>query len=79
MFRSLAFIGVLVYVILVLVRNIPGGFVPEEDQGFILVNAQLPGCGVARADRRRHEEGGSGPGEEQSHRRLQHDHAGIRW
>ena len=42
MFRSLAFIGVLIYVILVLVRNIPGGFVPEEDQGFILVNAQLP-------------------------------------
>jgi HAE1 family hydrophobic/amphiphilic exporter-1 len=42
MFRSLAFMGVLVYVILVLVRNIPGGFVPEEDQGFILVNAQLP-------------------------------------
>src|SRR6476620_10322508 len=31
MFRSLAFMGVLVYVILVLVRNIPGGFVPEED------------------------------------------------
>jgi HAE1 family hydrophobic/amphiphilic exporter-1 len=42
MFRSLAFIGVLLYVIVVLVRNIPGGFVPEEDQGFILVNAQLP-------------------------------------
>src|SRR4051812_8591340 len=42
MIRSLAFVGVLVYVILVLVRNIPGGFVPEEDQGFILVNAQLP-------------------------------------
>jgi HAE1 family hydrophobic/amphiphilic exporter-1 len=42
MFRSLAFIGVLMYVIVVLVRNIPGGFVPEEDQGFILVNAQLP-------------------------------------
>jgi len=42
MFRSLAFIGVLVYVIVVLVRAIPGGFVPEEDQGFIMVNAQLP-------------------------------------
>ena len=42
MFRSLAFIGVLVYVIVVLVRQIPGGFVPEEDQGFIMVNAQLP-------------------------------------
>ena len=42
MFRSLAFIGVLIYVIVVLVRQIPGGFVPEEDQGYIMVNAQLP-------------------------------------
>ena len=42
MFRSLAFIGVLMYVIVVLVRAIPGGFVPEEDQGYIMVNAQLP-------------------------------------
>src|SRR6185503_8157317 len=42
MFRSLAFIGVLMYVIVVLVQHIPGGFVPEEDQGFIMVNAQLP-------------------------------------
>jgi HAE1 family hydrophobic/amphiphilic exporter-1 len=42
MFRSLAFIGIVVYVTVVLVRNIPGGFVPEEDQGFILVNALLP-------------------------------------
>ncbi len=42
MFRSLAFIGVLLYVIVVLVQHIPGGFVPEEDQGYIMVNAQLP-------------------------------------
>src|SRR4249919_1617083 len=42
MFRSLAFIGVLMYVIVVLVQRIPGGFVPEEDQGYIMVNAQLP-------------------------------------
>jgi HAE1 family hydrophobic/amphiphilic exporter-1 len=42
MFRSLAFIGVVVYVIVVLVRQIPGGFVPEEDQGYLLINAQLP-------------------------------------
>src|SRR5262249_47422493 len=42
MFRSLAFIGVLVYVIVVLVQKIPGGFVPEEDQGYLLVNALLP-------------------------------------
>src|SRR6185436_2764315 len=42
MFRSIAFIGVLIYVTVVLVRNIPAGFVPEEDQGYIMVNAQLP-------------------------------------
>src|SRR3954469_21675396 len=42
MFRSLAFIGVLIYVTIVLVKAIPGGFVPEEDQGYIMVNAQLP-------------------------------------
>src|SRR5262245_42297215 len=40
--RSAAFIGVLIWVIVVLVRNIPGGFVPEEDQGYLLVNALLP-------------------------------------
>ncbi len=42
MFRSVAFIGVLIYATVVLVRQIPGGFVPEEDQGYIMVNAQLP-------------------------------------
>jgi len=42
MFRSVLFIGVLVFVIVMLVRQIPGGFVPEEDQGFLLVNTLLP-------------------------------------
>ena len=42
MFRSLAFIGILCYVTFMLVQRIPGGFVPEEDQGYILVNALLP-------------------------------------
>src|SRR3954470_20686666 len=42
MFRSAAFIAVLCFVIVALVRNIPSGFVPEEDQGFILVNTLLP-------------------------------------
>ena len=42
MLRSLAFIGVLVYLTVVLVGQIPGGFVPEEDQGYLLVNAVLP-------------------------------------
>jgi HAE1 family hydrophobic/amphiphilic exporter-1 len=42
MFRSALFIVVLIVAIVFLVRNIPGGFVPEEDQGYILVNALLP-------------------------------------
>src|SRR5499426_3728254 len=42
MFRSLAFIGVLIFVIVALVQRIPSGFVPEEDQGYLLVNALLP-------------------------------------
>src|SRR5215203_1015443 len=41
-FRSFAFIGVLCYVTFALVQRIPGGFVPEEDQGYLLVNAMLP-------------------------------------
>jgi len=42
MFRGVVFMGVLVYLILMLVQRIPGGFVPEEDQGYLLVNALLP-------------------------------------
>jgi len=42
MFRSLAFIGILIYATVMLVQRIPGGFVPEEDQGYILVNTLLP-------------------------------------
>jgi hydrophobe/amphiphile efflux-1 (HAE1) family protein len=42
MFRSLAFIGILIYATVMLVQRIPGGFVPEEDQGYLLVNALLP-------------------------------------
>ncbi|MBP1620059.1 MAG: bepE 2 [Acidobacteria bacterium] len=40
--RSLAFIVVLVVLTLGLISRIPGGFVPEEDQGYVLVNAMLP-------------------------------------
>jgi hydrophobic/amphiphilic exporter-1 (mainly G- bacteria), HAE1 family len=40
--RSMAFIGILVFATVSLVQRIPGGFVPEEDQGFLLVNALLP-------------------------------------
>jgi hydrophobe/amphiphile efflux-1 (HAE1) family protein len=42
MVRSFAFIAVLIAAIVILVGHIPAGFVPEEDQGFVLVNAVLP-------------------------------------
>ena len=39
---SVVLIGGLVFLTVGLVGRIPGGFVPEEDQGYILVNASLP-------------------------------------
>jgi HAE1 family hydrophobic/amphiphilic exporter-1 len=42
MFRSLVFILVLVVAIVALGKRIPAGFVPEEDQGYLLVNVLLP-------------------------------------
>ena len=73
MFRSLAFIGVLIYVIVVLVRQIPGGFVPEEDQGYIMVNAQLPDAASLERTDAVDEEGRGDSGEERGDRGLQHD------
>jgi len=40
--RSLILIGIIVGVIMMLGRRIPGGFVPDEDQGYFMVNVQLP-------------------------------------
>ena len=42
MVRSMLFIVLLVALTVVLVGRIPAGFVPEEDQGYLLVNAMLP-------------------------------------
>ncbi len=73
MFRSLAFIGVLIYVIVVLVRQIPGGFVPEEDQGYILVNAQLPDAASLERTDAVMKKAEAILAEERGDRRLQHD------
>ncbi len=35
-------IGVIVVLIVLLGKAIPGGFVPEEDQGYFMINVQLP-------------------------------------
>ncbi|MBX2979686.1 MAG: efflux RND transporter permease subunit [Flavobacteriales bacterium] len=40
--RSMVFVGVLVLGVLLLGRAVPGGFLPEEDQGYFYVNIQLP-------------------------------------
>ena len=42
MFRSLAMIGVVLVVTVLLFGKVPGGFVPEEDNGYFLVNVMLP-------------------------------------
>jgi hydrophobe/amphiphile efflux-1 (HAE1) family protein len=42
MARSLVFVVLIVALTGGLVSRIPGGFVPEEDQGYLLVNAMLP-------------------------------------
>ena len=39
---SIVLIGGLVFLTIGFVNRIPGGFLPEEDQGYILVNAMLP-------------------------------------
>ena len=40
--RAGALLGVLVVVLLLLFQTVPGGFVPEEDQGYIMAAVQLP-------------------------------------
>ncbi|HTR19484.1 MAG TPA: multidrug efflux RND transporter permease subunit [Gemmatimonadales bacterium] len=42
MVRSLAFIGILVVGVVFLGWKLPAGFVPEEDQGYVMANVQLP-------------------------------------
>ena len=40
--RSMLIIGIVVAVTGILGRGIPGGFLPEEDEGYYLINIQLP-------------------------------------
>ena len=40
--RALAVLGVLVVALVLLFRTVPGGFVPEEDQAYLMANLQLP-------------------------------------
>ncbi len=40
--RSVAFIGVIVVLLLLLFKGVPGGFVPEEDNGYFMATVILP-------------------------------------
>ncbi|HET8946314.1 MAG TPA: multidrug efflux RND transporter permease subunit, partial [Candidatus Polarisedimenticolia bacterium] len=42
MVRSLIVVAILIVATVLLARRIPGGFVPEEDEGYVMVNVQLP-------------------------------------
>jgi HAE1 family hydrophobic/amphiphilic exporter-1 len=44
MARSFIFIGIVIGAVILLGGKIPGGFVPEEDQGYMFVNIELPGA-----------------------------------
>jgi HAE1 family hydrophobic/amphiphilic exporter-1 len=41
-FRSMALVGIVVVLAVVVGKRIPGGFVPDEDNGYFFVNLQLP-------------------------------------
>lgn len=40
--RSVIFIVIILVLTLLLFRTVPGGFVPEEDNGYFMINVQLP-------------------------------------
>ena len=49
--RALALLGALTLALVLLFRILPGGFVPEEDQAYIMANLQLPdAASLQRAD-----------------------------
>lgn len=41
-YRSVIFIAIILVLTLLLFKAVPGGFVPEEDNGYFLINVQLP-------------------------------------
>jgi HAE1 family hydrophobic/amphiphilic exporter-1 len=50
--RGILFLIILTGSILVITRFVPGGFIPEEDQGYLFVNMQLPSASsLQRSDK----------------------------
>ena len=71
---GLVLIGGLSYLTLGFVKRIPSGFVPEEDQGYILVNALLPDAASLERTDAVMREGGGGPQRQSRRRGIQHGH-----
>ena len=40
--RGVIFVGIVIIAMGVLGKSVPGGFMPEEDMGYLFVNIQLP-------------------------------------
>lgn len=40
--RSLVFVGVVIALLALMFRNLPGGFLPAQDQGFLMTSVSLP-------------------------------------
>jgi len=40
--RSVLFLGIIVVAMVMLTKNVPGGFVPEEDEGYFMCSVTLP-------------------------------------
>jgi HAE1 family hydrophobic/amphiphilic exporter-1 len=40
--RIVALLGVILLAVVLLGKKIPPGFIPEEDQGYVLINIALP-------------------------------------
>jgi HAE1 family hydrophobic/amphiphilic exporter-1 len=41
-FRGVVFVGIVMVALVFLLKSVPMGFVPEEDNGYFLINVQLP-------------------------------------
>jgi HAE1 family hydrophobic/amphiphilic exporter-1 len=39
---SILFVGISIFLVIILFRNVPGGFVPEEDNGYFMISVILP-------------------------------------
>lgn len=48
--RTLIFIAISVIAVLLLLKTVPTGFLPNEDQGYLMADVQLPEAASAEPD-----------------------------